>query len=118
MKKKTKTRNKFEARTELQLMRAGIKYKYENRKIPYVLAKHYIPDWEIEVPNGFFLLENKGYFRPEHKAKMIAVKRQHPHLDIRILFYSYNAKYCKWAQKHGFKYAWGTIPEEWLNGTA
>lgn len=113
---KKKTKNKFETRIEQQLKRAKVKFKYESEKIPYILARHYIPDFVIETPLGKIYIECKGYFRPEHKAKMAAVKKLHPEKDIRILFYSYNSKYCKWAQKYGFRYAWGTIPDEWLNG--
>lgn len=47
---------------------------------------------------------------------MIAVKRQHPELDIRIVFYGPNKKYARWAEKNGFKYAFENIPKEWLNG--
>lgn len=91
-------------------------YTYESEKIPYVLARHYIPDYIVLTPSGKIYIECKGYFRPEHKAKMIAVKKQHPELDIRILFYAPNKKYEKWAVKNGFKYAFSDIPKEWLDG--
>ena len=116
MKLKIPTRNKFETKVYLELKKSGLPFKYEAVKIPYVLAKHYIPDFIIETQLGKIYVECKGYFRPEHKEKMIAVKRQHPDKDIRILFYAPNKKYAKWALKHGFKYAFYTIPEDWLNG--
>lgn len=109
-------RNKFEKKLERQLKRAKVNYAYEQGKIPYILAKHYIPDFTVMTSNGFLYIEAKGYFRPEHKAKMIAVKKQHPEKDIRIVFYAPNKKYAKWAEKHGFKYAFSSIPKEWLNG--
>jgi Phage endonuclease I len=68
------------------------------------------------TPLGKIYVECKGYLRPEHKAKMCAVKRQNPKLDIRILFYSANKKQIKWAERNGFRYAIEDIPEEWLLG--
>jgi len=111
-----KTRNKFEAQIESQLKKAKVLFKYESDKIPYVLAGHYIPDFVISTRTGKIYIETKGYFRPEHKRKMLAVRRQHPELDIRILFYSLNKKYIKWADKCGFKWAVKEIPKDWLDG--
>lgn len=111
-----KVRNKFETRIEKQIKRAKCVYSYETEKIPYVLARHYIPDFIITTPTGKIYVECKGYFRPEAKAKMAAVKRQHPNLDVRILFYSHKEQYIRWAIKNGFKYAVESIPTEWLDG--
>jgi hypothetical protein len=61
-------------------------------------------------------VECKGYLRPEHKAKMVAVKKQHPEIDLRILFYASNQKNIRWAEKNGFRYAISKIPKEWFNG--
>lgn len=107
-------KNKFEKKLDRQLKKTGLKYKYEAVRIPYVIAAEYIPDWVVDTPSGMVYIEGKGYLRPEHRRKMAAVKRQHPEKDIRIVFYSKNKKYIKWAEKVGFKYAIGTIPEEWL----
>ena len=111
-----KLRNKFELKTFEQLRRARISFKYETEKIPYILARHYIPDFIITTSLGKIYIECKGYLRPEHKAKMVAVKRQHPEMDLRILFYAFNKKYIKWAEKNGIKFAINTIPKEWLDG--
>lgn len=112
---KKKPKNKFETRTHRQLTRAKIKFKYESERLPYILARHYVPDFVIETKLGKIYLETKGYLRPEHRAKMVAVKKQHPEKDIRILFYSRKARDIKWAEKHGFRYAIDTIPREWFN---
>jgi len=98
------------------LKRSKVNFTYETEKIPYVLAGHYIPDFIVVTPHGRIYIEAKGYFRPEAKRKLIAVKRQHPNLDIRLVFYSHNKAYCKWAERCGFKYAIEKIPKEWLNG--
>ncbi len=113
---KTKVKNKFERKILDQLELSGLQVTYEGTKIPYVLAGHYIPDYVVLTPNGKIFIEAKGHFRPEAKRKMVAVKRQHPELDIRLVFYRYNPKYERWALKYGFKYAWGSVPEEWING--
>lgn len=59
-------------------------------------------------------IETKGHFRVEAKRKMAAVKKLHPHLDIRIVFYKRKLADIRWAEKHGFPWAIGTIPEEWM----
>jgi predicted nuclease of restriction endonuclease-like RecB superfamily len=111
-----KTKNKFEARILKQLELRKVKFKYESEKIPYVIAGHYIPDFIIETPTGKVYLETKGYFRPEAKRKMVAVKKAHPELDIRLLFYSASKTNIRWAEKHGFRYAFHQVPEDWING--
>jgi hypothetical protein len=111
-----KTRNKFEAKIEKQLKRARVVFSYEAKKIPYLLSGHYIPDFCIQTPTGVLYVETKGYFRPEAKRKMVAVKKLNPHLDIRIVFYALKKKDIAWAIRNGFKYSVGTIPKEWLDG--
>ena len=109
-------RNKFEKRINSQLKRAKVPFKYEPEKIPYVLACHYIPDFVLSTPLGKVYIECKGYFRPEDKRKLAAVKRLNPQLDIRIVFYARREQYIKWADKHGFKWAIERVPREWLSG--
>lgn len=111
-----KLRNNFEKEISRQLSRAKIKFKYESIRVPYVLARHYIPDFAIDTPNGVVYIETKGHLRREDKAKLVAVKKQHPEMDLRILFYASNKQYIKWAEKNGFKYAISRIPKEWFDG--
>lgn len=111
-----KTRNKFETRIFNSLKRRKVSFKYESEKIPYIFSGHYIPDFVIQTPNGKVYIETKGYLRPEHKRKMVAVKKLNPALDIRILFYARKAKDIRWAEKAGFVYAIETIPSEWFEG--
>lgn len=112
-----KFRSKFE-KTIAKL--SDKKIKYESVKIPYVLEHNYTPDFTL--PNGI-LIEAKGYLRPSDRKKMIAVKKQHPELDIRFLFQRAEntinkiskTTYSKWAEKNGFRWASGShIPDEWL----
>lgn len=111
--KKIKTRNKFETKLVKQAQSSPHEVTYESEKIPYVIEGNYIPDIIIHNKKKIYL-EAKGHFRPEAKRKMVAVKKQHPELDIRIVFYSYNKKYIRWANKYGFPFAIGDIPDEWL----
>jgi predicted nuclease of restriction endonuclease-like RecB superfamily len=110
-----KPRNKFEKGIERQLKRARVSFKYESERIPYLLAGHYIPDFIISTNVGKIYIECKGYFRPEAKRKMVAVKKLNPHLDIRIVFYRATKQNVQWAERNGFRYACGGIPQEWLN---
>ncbi len=111
-----KVRNKFELKTYQSLKRSRVPFSYESEKIAYVLARHYIPDFIIDTRNGKVYVETKGHLRREDKAKLIAVKRQHPEMDLRILFYAPNKTNSKWAEKNGFRYAFGDIPKEWCHG--
>ena len=111
-----KVRNKFERRTQLFLRRQKIKFEYETERIAYVLCRHYIPDFIIHTPLGKIYVECKGYLRPEDRSKLLAVKRQNPGKDIRLLFYAERKTQIRWADKNGFKWAVETIPAEWLEG--
>lgn len=109
------TRNKFEKKIEQQLKKSKVKFEYESEKIPYTIQGYYIPDFIISTSLGPVYIETKGHFRPEAKRKMVAVRKLHPELDIRLLFYSHKRKDIRWAEKYGFPYAIETIPDEWLN---
>lgn len=89
-------------------------FKYESEKILYVFSGHYLPDFVVEGREGKMYIETKGYFRPEAKRKLVAVKKLHPTIDIRILFYAYKPKDIRWAERNGFVWAVETIPQEWL----
>jgi len=109
-------RNKFEHRTYDDLKKRKVKFSYETEKFPYTIESKYIPDFPIVTKSGKkFYVECKGYLRPEDKRKLVAVKKCNPELDVRILFYAYNKKNIKWANKNGYRYAIGTIPQEWLD---
>jgi predicted nuclease of restriction endonuclease-like RecB superfamily len=111
-----KPRNKFETKIFKQLSKNKVSFKYESDKIPYVFSGFYIPDFVITTKTGKIYIETKGYLRPEHKRKMVAVKKLNPQLDIRLLFYADKKKDIKWAEKNGFRYAIDTVPQEWLDG--
>lgn len=113
-------RSGFERTFEVNLKSRGIKYTYETLEVPYVLYKTYNPDWYVSE-YGFYV-ETKGLLDRDSKAKMVAVKKQHPDLDIRFVFMYPDKKipgtkqtHAQWADKNGYKWADGVIPEEWLD---
>lgn len=109
----------FERTLAASLSGRGIKFGYESKQVPYILERTYNPDFEL-VDYGFFI-EAKGLLDRDSKAKMLAVKRQHPELDIRFVFMQADKKipgskqtHGEWARKNGFIWANERIPEEWL----
>ena len=109
-------RNKFEDDTYRLLRKKRISFKYETEKIPYILARHYVPDFIITTLTGKIYIETKGHLRREDKAKLVAIKRANPAMDLRILFYAPKKDQIRWAERNGFTFACGTIPEEWFHG--
>lgn len=113
-------RSGFERTLATQLKMAKVPFEYESLKIPYTINHTYSPDFVLR--NGV-IIEAKGYFRDAREpAKMRAVKAQHPHLDIRFVFMDAHKRipgqrttHAQWAERHGFQWASGTIPEEWYN---
>jgi len=101
--------------------------RYEELKVEWMDLRYrtYTPDFVLD--NGI-IIETKGIFDNEDRRKHIAVREQHPELDIRFVFSNANAKlykgskttYAMWCDKQGFKYSNRIIPQEWLaeEGTA
>ena len=97
------------------------KVEYEKLKIELEDLKYrtYTPDFELD--NGI-IIETKGIFSPADRRKHVEIQRQHPTLDIRLVFSNANAKlykgaksrYCDWCEQKGFKWAHRVIPEGWL----
>lgn len=116
----TNYRSGFERTLAVQLKKSGIKWSYEPEQLPYVLEKNYTPDFKLEVSGVF--LEGKGVLDADTRQKMLAVKKAHPDLDIRLVFMNPDNKitrgskttYGKWAEKNGFKWCGPNIPEDWL----
>lgn len=105
-----------------ELETAGIEYSYEKHYVDYTLpaTKHrYLPDFVLS--NGI-IVEAKGIFDVADRKKHLAIKKQHPDLDIRFVFSNAGTKisksskttYAMWCDKNGFKYATKLIPDSWL----
>ena len=108
-------RNQFEERLGSFLDDRRIAYEYETLILGYTLEGKYKPDFIL--PNGI-IIEAKGFFRTHAQRALKAVKKEHPKLDIRLVFYNQNQKVqgsnlkCyEWAVKYKFKFANGSIPE-------
>lgn len=115
-------RSGLEELVAASLKRRGCDAKYEASKIEYLKPARkarYTPDFVL--PNGI-VVETKGRFLTADRQKHLAIKDQHPHLDIRFVFSNPNARinkgsnttYAMWCQKNGFKYAAKDVPNEWL----
>ena len=117
-KKKPKFRSGFEERVYED--RAGeLDYEPDHPAVHYVVPSRYIPDFKL--PNGI-LVECKGYFDSRARSKMLRVRKDNPDLDIRFVFQRANNRltksknslmYYQWAERHGFKWSEGRIPDEW-----
>lgn len=100
----------------------GAPAAFETLRIPWLQPekhRHYTPDFFL--PNGI-VVESKGLFTQEDRAKMVRVKEQHPDLDIRMVFQNANSRiskgspttYAIWADRHGIPWAHKTIPASWF----
>jgi len=115
-----KYRSRLEERLARWLEVNGQSFEYETLKLDYTVKAVYTPDFIL--PNGV-ILEAKGYFKPEDRRKMLAVKKQHPDLDIRLVFQApYNTitktsrtTYAMWAEKHNFLWcSYHNLPLDWF----
>lgn len=116
-------RSGLEKTIAAQLEAAGLEVKYESMRVGYTKpsSEHkYTPDFPL--PNGI-IIETKGIFSADDRAKHLLVKAQHPQLDIRFVFSRSKSPlykgspttYAAWCEKHGFLYADKVIPQAWLN---
>jgi hypothetical protein len=114
----------LEEKVARQLETAGVKFTYEGVKLDYKVPARkarYTPDFCFSKP---IVIETKGWFRTAaERHKMVLVKADNPHLDIRIIFQNANkpiykgspTSYAKWATENGFKWAdKGTVPSDWI----
>ena len=124
MKRQKKRTSKFRSGVEEQvanlLTSLGVTYEYESTKVPYTIQHNYYPDFVL--PN-YTYLEAKGYWSSEDRRKILAVKKDNPDIDLRMVFQSpYNkisknskTTYAKWCEKHDIPWcAYHSLPIEWL----
>jgi hypothetical protein len=115
----TDLRSGLEERVSKYFEKLNVPYLYEAEKFSYTLESKYTPDFFLT--NGV-ILECKGFFKPSDRRKMLAVKAQHPELDIRFIFQRNNtltksskSTYGDWCNKHGFPWClYPDIPQTWL----
>jgi hypothetical protein len=115
-------RSAFEASVARDLEKRGIGFEYESENFEYAVPHLYYPDFSLTFHS--FAVEAKGYMPAADRKKLLAVKEAYPDLDLRLLFQRASTKlsratnsmtYGQWATRHGFTWAEGTIPEEWLD---
>jgi len=114
-------RSGLEYEVAKQLEDEGIAYEYEQTRVKYQRKEStYLIDFEL--PNGI-IIETKGRFKSEDRAKHLLIKQQHPELDIRFVFSNSRNKlnkkskttYADWCDKHGFLWADKKIPKDWID---
>ena len=114
-------RSGLEFKISMALDTIKYKYEYESIKIEWedLTYRTYTPDF---ILNNGIIIETKGRFLSADRKKHIAIKKQHPDLDIRFVFTNSRNKiqngakssYGQWCDKHGFRYYDRIIPEDWL----
>ena len=103
------------------MVELGIDHDYESTKISYQTEHFYTPDFFL--PNKNIYLEAKGYWRPEDRRKIRTIRKQHPDIDLRMVFqnpYQTISKkskttYAQYCERH--KILWGSyheLPLEWI----
>jgi hypothetical protein len=116
-------RSGLEKDTFENLKARGVVVEYEEREVkftPPAKERTYHPDFKL--PNDI-LLETKGRFVTADRQKHLAIKKQYPNLDIRLVFSNANERiskaskttYAMWADKHGIKWANRFVPQEWID---
>ena len=119
--KKNRYRSGYEKTVCGELDNLNIDFEYETRNLYYEVSEQrkYTPD--IILPNGI-ILELKGRFSASDRKKMLLVIKQHPDLDIRMVFQRHTNKlfkgskttYSEWCEKHNIKWADKQVPIEWI----
>lgn len=115
-------RSGLEKRVLEDLREKGIEPDYETIRVRFTRPSkptYYTPD--IILPNGI-LVECKGVFESKDRTKHLAIKAEHPQLDIRFVFSRSSSPlykgsdttYAMWCEEHDFKYADKLIPQSWL----
>ena len=108
-------RSGLEHKLSIYLDELDVSYLYEKVKIEWedLAYRTYTPDFVLD--NGI-IIETKGMFTASDRRKHLAIKKQHPKLDIRFVFENSRRKLrnAEWCVKYGFKYYDRIIPEDWL----
>jgi hypothetical protein len=118
-------RSNFEKQVgnNLELRETEFEYETEQFKYEVLQTKKYTPDFILNKKDGSRIyIEAKGYLSLSDRNKMKFVKKNYPHMDIRLLFQKANNKlsakakqtYAQWADQYGFPWAEGNIPQKWL----
>ena len=114
-------RSGFEHTVSKELTEAKVKFEYETTVISYIKPEtNHTYTIDFTLPNGI-LVETKGRWVLEDRKKHLLIQKQHPELDIRMVFMNPNGKirkgskttYATFCDKHEIRWAAKTIPQEW-----
>ena len=121
MARKHGDRSGLEDKVATYLIQNNVNFLYEKVKIEWedLAYRTYTPDFILY--NGI-IIETKGRFIASDRRKHLAIKKQHPDLDIRFIFTNSRnnlrkgakSSYGEWCIKYGFRYFDRIIPEDWL----
>ena len=115
-------RSGFEHKVADQLNEQKIKFEYETTVIDYIKPQtEHTYTIDFTLPNGI-LVETKGRWVIEDRKKHLLIKKQHPELDIRLVFQNAKTKirkgskttYADWCNKNGIIWAEKNIPKSWF----
>ena len=133
-------RSKYEKRVGQYLTDHEVTYGYEEMSYEYdeplrknrsrctecgstnlVRTGWYTPDFFIHTGNRTIIIETKGRFTAADRRKMVAIRKEHPDLDIRMLFMRDNrltrrsaTHYSDWCHKNDYTCAVGMPPDAWI----
>ena len=119
-KKTSKFRSQLEENIAKLLDGLGVSFEYESEKLGYTIEHTYTPDFVL--PN-YTYIEAKGYWDPKDRRKILAVKKDNPDIDLRMVFQSPFNKiskkskttYAQWCDRHDIPWtSYHNIPIDWL----
>jgi len=104
-------RSGLEHKISMALDTIKYKYEYESIKIEWEDLAYRTYTLDFILKNGI-IIETKGRFLTGDRRKHLAIKKQHPKLDIRFVFTNSKAKlskgakssYAEWCIRYGFRY--------------
>jgi len=114
-------RSGFEHRVSEQLTEDRVKFRYEVTVIPYIKPEtNHTYTIDFTLPNGI-LVETKGRWVLEDRKKHLLIQKQHPELDIRLVFQNSKGKirkgskttYADFCEKNNIIWADKSIPVKW-----
>lgn len=100
------------------ILAAGGAYEPIRLEYPELKPSYYTPD--ATLPNGI-VVEVKGRFLPQDRAKHLALRARYPGLELRFVFdnpgrtlsKTSTTTYGAWCLQRGFRYAKKVMPPEW-----
>lgn len=115
-------RSGLEEKNSEHLSKHKMGFTFEEHWISYVIPARnakYLPDFILS--NGI-IIECKGIWEVDDRAKHLLLREQYPQIDIRLVFSSSKKKiytgspttYGMWCDKHGIQYADKLVPLAWL----